>query len=94
MLTHPRSSYPSSENLWVCNCLVKFSAESHGEPSKIVIPAGKSVAEAELSTQSQTVTTVYASEVMPANLRGYLTSYVNLCWVNSLHDEFYLSQLT
>ncbi|CAD6570669.1 MAG: hypothetical protein TREMPRED_005948 [Tremellales sp. Tagirdzhanova-0007] len=29
----------------------------------------------------QTVTTVYASEVMPANLRGYLTSYVNLCWV-------------
>lgn len=30
----------------------------------------------------QTVTTVYASEVMPANLRGYLTSYVNLCWVS------------
>ena len=25
--------------------------------------------------------TVYASEVMPVNLRGYLTSYVNLCWV-------------
>jgi SP family general alpha glucoside:H+ symporter-like MFS transporter len=29
----------------------------------------------------QTVTTVYASEVLPLNLRGYLTSYVNLCWV-------------
>ncbi|KAK5116366.1 hypothetical protein LTR62_007913 [Meristemomyces frigidus] len=29
----------------------------------------------------QTVTTVYASEVLPINLRGYLTSYVNLCWV-------------
>ncbi|ORX36240.1 general substrate transporter [Kockovaella imperatae] len=29
----------------------------------------------------QTVTTVYASEVLPTNLRGYLTSYVNLCWV-------------
>ncbi|KAK3114935.1 hypothetical protein LTR53_006263 [Teratosphaeriaceae sp. CCFEE 6253] len=29
----------------------------------------------------QTVTTVYAAEVMPVNLRGYLTSYVNLCWV-------------
>ncbi|WWD19400.1 hypothetical protein CI109_103860 [Kwoniella shandongensis] len=29
----------------------------------------------------QTVTTVYASEVLPVNLRGYLTSYVNLCWV-------------
>ena len=26
----------------------------------------------------QTVTTVYASEVLPVNLRGYLTSYVNL----------------
>ncbi|KAK3686781.1 hypothetical protein LTR37_019460 [Vermiconidia calcicola] len=24
---------------------------------------------------------VYASEVLPLNLRGYLTSYVNLCWV-------------
>lgn len=29
----------------------------------------------------QTVTTVYASEVLPVHLRGYLTSYVNLCWV-------------
>jgi len=29
----------------------------------------------------QTITTVYASEVLPPSLRGYLTSYVNLCWV-------------
>ncbi|EMC93272.1 hypothetical protein BAUCODRAFT_125144 [Baudoinia panamericana UAMH 10762] len=29
----------------------------------------------------QTITTVYAAEVLPINLRGYLTSYVNLCWV-------------
>ena len=32
----------------------------------------------------QTVTTVYASEVLPINLRGYLTSYVNLCWVSQI----------
>ena len=29
----------------------------------------------------QTITTVYASEVLPVSLRGYLTSFVNLCWV-------------
>lgn len=29
----------------------------------------------------QTVTTVYASEVCPVQLRHYLTTYVNLCWV-------------
>ncbi|KIX01876.1 uncharacterized protein Z518_09603 [Rhinocladiella mackenziei CBS 650.93] len=29
----------------------------------------------------QTVTTVYAVEVMPTCLRGMLTSYVNMCWV-------------
>jgi SP family general alpha glucoside:H+ symporter-like MFS transporter len=29
----------------------------------------------------QTVTTAYASEVCPVALRGYLTTYVNLCWV-------------
>ena len=29
----------------------------------------------------QTLTTVYAAEVCPVNLRGYLTTYVNLCWV-------------
>ena len=29
----------------------------------------------------QTLTTVYASEVCPVNLRAYLTTYVNLCWV-------------
>lgn len=29
----------------------------------------------------QTLTTVYASEVCPVSLRGYLTTYVNLCWV-------------
>ena len=29
----------------------------------------------------QTITTVYAAEVLPVSLRGYLTSYVNLCWV-------------
>jgi len=29
----------------------------------------------------QIVTTVYAAEVLPVALRGYLTSYVNLCWV-------------
>lgn len=29
----------------------------------------------------QTITTAYASEVMPVILRPYLTTYVNLCWV-------------
>ena len=29
----------------------------------------------------QTLTTVYASEVCPVNLRAYLSTYVNLCWV-------------
>lgn len=29
----------------------------------------------------QTITTAYASEVMPVKLRAYLTTYVNLCWV-------------
>ena len=29
----------------------------------------------------QTITTAYASEVMPVVLRNYLTTYVNLCWV-------------
>lgn len=29
----------------------------------------------------QTLTTAYASEVCPVALRGYLTTYVNLCWV-------------
>lgn len=29
----------------------------------------------------QIITTVYAAEVLPVALRGYLTSYVNLCWV-------------
>ena len=29
----------------------------------------------------QTMTTAYASEVCPVNLRAYLTTYVNLCWV-------------
>lgn len=33
------------------------------------------------NTRYQTITTVYASEVLPVSLRGYLTSYVNLCWV-------------
>jgi SP family general alpha glucoside:H+ symporter-like MFS transporter len=28
----------------------------------------------------QTLTTTYASEVCPIQLRGYLTAYVNLCW--------------
>ncbi|KAL1969338.1 hypothetical protein VTN77DRAFT_9530 [Rasamsonia byssochlamydoides] len=28
----------------------------------------------------QTLTTAYASEVCPVALRGYLTTYVNLCW--------------
>ncbi|KAG8855056.1 hypothetical protein FRB96_007251 [Tulasnella sp. 330] len=28
----------------------------------------------------QTLTTAYASEVTPIQLRGYLTAYVNLCW--------------
>jgi len=30
----------------------------------------------------QTVTCVYAIEVMPTHLRAYLTSYVNMCWVS------------
>ncbi|KAI9369322.1 general substrate transporter [Aspergillus egyptiacus] len=29
----------------------------------------------------QTVTTAYAAEICPVVLRGYLTTYVNLCWV-------------
>jgi SP family general alpha glucoside:H+ symporter-like MFS transporter len=29
----------------------------------------------------QTITTTYAAEVCPVNLRAYLTTYVNLCWV-------------
>ncbi|KAB8216207.1 general substrate transporter [Aspergillus novoparasiticus] len=29
----------------------------------------------------QTITVAYASEVCPVTLRGYLTTYVNLCWV-------------
>lgn len=29
----------------------------------------------------QTLTTTYAAEVCPVHLRGYLTTYVNLCWV-------------
>ena len=29
----------------------------------------------------QTLTTTYAAEVCPTNLRPYLTTYVNLCWV-------------
>ncbi|KAF4335662.1 major facilitator superfamily transporter SP family general alpha glucoside:H+ symporter [Fusarium beomiforme] len=29
----------------------------------------------------QTLTTAYAAEVCPVHLRGYLTTYVNLCWV-------------
>ncbi|KAL5335395.1 general substrate transporter [Aspergillus crustosus] len=29
----------------------------------------------------QTVTTAYAADVCPVALRGYLTTYVNLCWV-------------
>jgi MFS transporter, SP family, general alpha glucoside:H+ symporter len=29
----------------------------------------------------QTITTAYASEVCPIQLRAYLTTYVNLCWV-------------
>ena len=28
----------------------------------------------------QTLTTAYASEVCPIQLRGYLAAYVNLCW--------------
>jgi MFS transporter, SP family, general alpha glucoside:H+ symporter len=28
-----------------------------------------------------TLTTTYAAEVMPLNLRGYLTSNINLCWL-------------
>ena len=29
----------------------------------------------------QTLTTAYASEIVPVALRAYLTTYVNLCWV-------------
>ncbi|KAF3007639.1 hypothetical protein E8E13_008560 [Curvularia kusanoi] len=29
----------------------------------------------------QTISTVYASDVLPVRLRGYLTTYVNACWV-------------
>ena len=31
----------------------------------------------------QTVTTVYAVEVMPTRLRAHLTTYVNACWVSA-----------
>lgn len=37
----------------------------------------------------QTLTTAYAAEVCPVHLRGYLTTYVNLCWVMfSTHPTF------
>lgn len=29
----------------------------------------------------KTLTTAYAAEVCPVHLRGYLTTYVNVCWV-------------
>lgn len=29
----------------------------------------------------QTVTCVYAIELMPTSLRAYLTSFVNMCWL-------------
>ncbi|KAJ8105705.1 hypothetical protein OPT61_g10019 [Boeremia exigua] len=29
----------------------------------------------------QTISTVYASDILPVGLRGYLTTYVNACWV-------------
>jgi SP family general alpha glucoside:H+ symporter-like MFS transporter len=31
----------------------------------------------------QTITPSYAAEVVPMDLRPYLTSYVNLCWVGT-----------
>jgi MFS transporter, SP family, general alpha glucoside:H+ symporter len=33
----------------------------------------------------QTLTTAYGAEVCPVHLRGYLTTYVNLCWVSDVH---------
>lgn len=35
----------------------------------------------------QTVTTVYALEVMPTALRAYLTSYVDMCWVSTTNPK-------
>ncbi|KAJ4991625.1 sugar porter family MFS transporter [Stagonosporopsis vannaccii] len=29
----------------------------------------------------QTISTVYASDILPVGLRGYLTTYINACWV-------------
>ena len=29
----------------------------------------------------QTLTVSYASDIMPSNLRNYLTSYINICWL-------------
>lgn len=34
-----------------------------------------------------TVGPSYASEVCPTNLRGYMTTYVNLCWYASHHNQ-------
>lgn len=34
----------------------------------------------------QTLTTAYAAEVCPVHLRGYLTTYVNLCWVSPISN--------
>ena len=31
----------------------------------------------------QTITPSYAAELVPMDLRPYLTSYVNLCWVGT-----------
>jgi hypothetical protein len=37
----------------------------------------------------QTITPSYAAEVVPMELRPYLTSYVNLCWVGHVCLRLY-----
>lgn len=41
----------------------------------------------------QTLSTAYAVEVCPLHLRGYLTTYVNLCWVRFPFDSSLLRPL-
>ena len=41
----------------------------------------------------QSITTHYAVEITPTSLRGYVTTYVNLCWVR-LSDVFPITPVT
>lgn len=52
-------------------------------PNRIVLLIGEFLCGIIWGAMSM-LSTSYASEVCPIQLRGYLTSYVNMCWVGSL----------